>query len=107
MSIPISVGIAGSRATSDMSGGPFFVDASIVFGDRYAGDNPYQGYSPNVSQTPTSEATGQGAILPSGSVPAQTVTGGLTGALGGSSTTTWLLLGGAAVAAWLIYKHGF
>lgn len=100
------MGISGSRAQSDLSGGPFFVDASIVFGDRYGGDNPYMGYSPNVTQTPRSDATGTGSILPSGSSPAQTVTGGLTGALGGSSMTTWLLLGGAAVAAWLIYKHG-
>jgi hypothetical protein len=95
--IPISLGLSGSRATNTLSGGPFFVDASIVFGDRAASDSPYQGYSPDLTATPTilPSGTGQGSYIP-GTVSSAT----------GSSMTMWLLLGGAAVAAWLIYKNG-
>lgn len=103
--IPISLGISGSRATNTLSGGPFFVDASIVFGDRAASDSPYQGYSPDLTATPTSEATGTGSILPSGTGQGSYVPGTVSSATG-SSMTMWLLLGGAAVAAWLIYKNG-
>ena len=104
--IPISLGIAGSRATSDLSGGPFFVDASIVFGDRAASDSPYMGYSPDVTQTPTAEATGTGSILPSGTGQGASIPGTVSAATGGSSMMTWLLIGGGLIAAWLIYKNG-
>jgi hypothetical protein len=82
------------------------VDASIVFGDRAASDSPYQGYSPDLTATPTSEATGTGSILPSGTGQGSYIPGTAIATAGGSSMTMWLLLGGAAVAAWLIYKNG-
>jgi hypothetical protein len=98
-----------------MSGGPFDVQSDIVFGNsgwNYGGsaggtaqNSPYQGYSPNVTQTPTSEATGTGSIVPSGSVPAQTTPGSLTST---SSSSTLLYIGLAAAAVgvvWYIYKH--
>ena len=104
--IPISLGISGSRATNTLSGGPFFVDASIVFGDRAASDSPYQGYSPDLTATPTSEATGTGSILPSGTGQGAYIPGTVSSSTGGGSMMTWLLIGSGVIAAWLIYKNG-
>jgi len=89
----LDLGIAASGASSAESGGPFYDDASINFGSRYAGAMD-QSNSPNT----TSDATAS-ERAPSGvGTGAQYVTSG-------SSSMLWIvLLVGGAAAVWFIMR---
>lgn len=108
MSTPISVGISGSQATDATSGGPFDVQSDIVFSGGSAYYSPYDPASQTTTQTPTSSATG------TGSAGASNATGASPGTTTGSSSTgsssnnlmLILLVTGAVIAGYFIYKHG-
>lgn len=108
MSAPISVGSSIAPSTNAESGGPFDVQSDIVFSGGYVGGfYPTDPYTTSVTQIPTAEATGQGSVSGPGiSAGASTPTASATNsAIAGLSLTTWLLIGGVAVAVWWYVKH--